>query len=83
MAKKSRKAKAKIRAGQQPTGGETKLSVTTNTAPVFQVSKPVTGGTSATALASRHKHVPSELRRISIIAGILFIIIIILTFIIT
>jgi hypothetical protein len=81
MPKKSRRAKAKARAaGRSPKGTTSHVVKQSNqdvepkeTIPAVQSVGPVR--------SSGHEYVLSELRRIGIIAGFLFLIIIILTFI--
>jgi hypothetical protein len=82
MAKKSRKARAKFRTIQENNNTERRPPVSINAGTVSQIRASASGG-SVALQASRHQHVVPELIRISIIAGILFVIIIILSFIIT
>jgi hypothetical protein len=80
MAKKSRKARTKFRNEQQSDNAGNKPPVSINAGIVTPVR--ATAGGSVSSLASRHQHVVPELIRISIIAAVLFVIIIILSFII-
>jgi hypothetical protein len=82
MAKKSKRARAKVRVVQQVDTPESNISSFKNAGTILEVSKPLTGGLSAGMLANRHQHVIPELIRISIISAALFIILIVLYFVI-
>jgi hypothetical protein len=80
MAKKSRRARAKLRTVQQTINrGEIRTSEPVT---VPKIVRSVTGVSSIEAQASRYQHIVPELLRIGIISGVLFIIIIVLSFII-
>lgn len=84
MAKKSRKARAKLRIGQQEAVFQSNAPSSAST----QIVQPLTksGISTAGALAiqaGKHQHVVPELIRICIIAGALFVIIIVLSFFIS
>jgi hypothetical protein len=80
MPKKSRRTRAKFKNNQQSGIAENRIPTPMNAAPVTQVVRSVSGS-SVALRANRHVHVVPELIRISIISGILFVIIIILTFV--
>ena len=81
MAKKSKRARTKFRVTQQSSAPERMVSSLKSAETMQKVPKPITAG-SSTALADRHQHVVPELIRIGIISAVLFIIIIILSFVI-
>jgi len=83
MSKKSRRSRAKSRAGQQITGG-VPVKKEATPAPLSQPDRPKRLPDTSTAVAYelRYKHIVPELRSIAIIAGALFIVLIILTFVI-
>jgi hypothetical protein len=81
MPKKSRRTRAKFKNNQQSGVAENRMPTPMNAVPATQVVRSVSGS-SVALKADRHVHVVPELIRISVIAGILFVIIIILSFII-
>lgn len=82
MAKKSRRARAKFRVTQQGSAPESRIHSLNGAEPMQKVAKPITGGSSSAMLGDRHQHVVPELIRIGVISAVLFIIIIILSFVI-
>jgi hypothetical protein len=82
MAKKSRRARAKVRVNQQGSASESRIPSLNSVETMQKVAKPTTGGSPVTTLAGRHQHVIPELIRIGVISAVLFIIIIILSFVI-
>jgi len=83
MSKKSRRARAKARAEQQIPGG---VPVKKEAMPVSPSQpdrlKRLPDTSTAVAYELRYKHIVPELRSIAVIAGALFIVLIILTFVI-
>ncbi len=82
MSKKSRRARAKRQIGGQSTKtmqvGRPPVS---KTAPVSKASTFSVGAPVSIVKATQHQYVLPELRRIGIIAGTLFVVLIVLTFI--
>jgi hypothetical protein len=81
MAKKSKRSRVKFRATQQSTGNQQIQA--TEPVRVETISK-VKGSavSSATTQIDRYQYVVSELLRIGVIAGALFIVLIVLSFVI-
>ena len=88
MSKKSRRSRAKFRATQQVVGSEVvkhSEAAAVGVATAMKVESKVTKSTthaSAVAQGARYEHIIPELQRIGIIAGVLFVIIIVLGFVI-
>ena len=82
MSKKSRRARTKRQIGGQSTkivqSGRPPIS---KSAPVSKASTLSVGAPLSIVKATQHQYVLPELRRIVIIAGILFVVLIVLTFI--
>ncbi len=84
MSKRSRRARAKFRATQQPASrGEVKHPESAKAAIEPKVLKPIAESSSVLAETTKYRYILPELRRIGIISAALFVIIIILSFIIT
>lgn len=84
MSKRSRRARAKFKATQQAIDrGEINRSEVAKAKTETRVLNAVTESPSVLAQTARYQYMLPELRRIGIIAGALFIIIIILSFIIS
>ena len=84
MSKKSRRARSKFKATQQAISRrEISRPESVRTAVEPKVSKSVAESPSVLAQTTRYPYILPEIRRIGIIAGILFVIIIILSFIIS
>jgi hypothetical protein len=83
MSKRSRKARAKFKATQQAISrGEISRHEPVKATVEPKVLKSVAEPPSILAQTTRYQYILPELRRIGIIAGVLFIIIIVLSFII-
>ena len=82
MSKRSRRARTKFKATQQIVSrGEIKRSESDKVTAEPKVLKPTGGPASALAQTTRYQYIVPELKRIGIISGILFVIIIVLSII--
>ena len=82
MAKKSRRARAKHQnGGRLPKGERSEHAQASKSTLESRVSLPSVESSPSSAQATRYQYVLPELRRIGIIAGTLFLVLIVLTFI--
>ena len=82
MAKKSRRARARFKATQQTVSrGEIRRSEPEKVSSAPKVLTSMAGPPSTLAQTTRYQHLLPELRRIGIISGVLFVILIILSFV--
>ena len=84
MSKRSRRARAKFKATQQAISrGEISRPESAKVTVEPKVLKSLAEPTAVLAQTTRYQYILPELRRIGIIAGVLFVIIIVLSFIIS
>lgn len=82
MSKKSRRARTKKRnVGQLARTMQSERSQASRPVSVLKISTPPIGSSLSAAKAAQHQYVVSELSRIGIIAGALFVILVMLTFV--